>query len=109
VGEKAGEEAGWRVFASRRRRESAERYARAFSRFQRIKREQYATCDFDSLLGVTPPRFSRLPSSGTATKVGALAMALPRRHDSSRLLLLGGFRGARRLIRGDGSLHVTFG
>jgi hypothetical protein len=68
-----------------------------------------ATCDFDSLLGVTPPRFSRLPSSGTATKVGALAMALPRRHDSSRLLLLGGFRGARRLIRGDGSLHVTFG
>ena len=48
-------------------------------------------------------------SSGTATDVGALAMALPRRHDSSRLLLLGGFRGARRLIRGDGSLHVTFG
>ena len=40
VCEKAGEEAGWRVFASRRRRGSAERYARAFSRFQCIKRER---------------------------------------------------------------------
>jgi|SaaInlV_125m_DNA_1040241.scaffolds.fasta_scaffold18640_3 hypothetical protein len=67
-----------------------------------------ATCDFDSLLGVTHHVF-HAESSGTATDVGALAMALPRRHDSSRLLLLGGFRGARRLIRGDGSLHVTFG
>ena len=69
-----------------------------------------ATCDFDSLLGVT--HVFHAESSGTATDVGALAMALPRRHDSSRLLLLaalGGFRGARRLIRGDGSLHVTFG